>query len=177
MSEYATIARPYAQAAFDFAKEHSAVDQWLFMIDFMSQAVSNEEVASFIDSSAGNASVTSLLLRLSEGYVDGYGQNFLRQLVENHRLKALPDILAEFRRLKDEDERILHAEVVSAEPLPDAEMARITAFLKDKYSRTVSAVNTVDESILGGVVIKTPDEIIDASVRSRIDELALALKS
>ena len=177
MSEYVTIARPYAQAAFDFAKEHNAVDDWLAMISFMKAVVTEDSVSEAIKSSNNSASILEMLKTISDGYVDEYFLNFLRQIVENERLAVMPDILEEFERLKDEDERILKAQVVSVEKLPKNEMEKIQAFLEGKYQCSVVLSNIIDTDILGGVVIRTPKEVIDASIRSRIDELTDVLKS
>ena len=177
MSEYVTIARPYAQAAFDFAKERNAVDQWLSMIGFMKEVVTEDSVSETIKASNNSASILEMLKVISDGYVDEYFLNFLRQIVENERLAVMPDILEEFVRLKDEDENILKAQVVSVEKLHKNEMDKIQTFLEDKYQSSVVLSNIIDTDILGGVVIKTPKEVIDASIRSRIDELTDVLKS
>jgi F-type H+-transporting ATPase subunit delta len=177
MSDYVTVARPYAKAAFDFAKEHNAVGDWLSMISFLKEVVSNDDVMNLIESSSSNESVIKILTSLTDGYIDGYVLNFLKQIIENGRLVVIPDILEEFKRLKDEDERKLQANVKSVEKLSKVELEKIKKFLEDKYQCSVEILNTIDPDILGGVVIETPKEVIDASIRSRIDELAEVLKS
>ena len=118
-----------------------------------------------------------MLTAVTDGYVDEYGLNFLKLIVENGRLAVIPDILEEFERLKDEDEKKLQANVRSVEKLSSGESEKIRKFLEDKYQCSVEIINTLDPDILGGVIIETPKEVIDASIRSRIDELAEVLKS
>ncbi len=177
MSQYATIARPYAKAAFEFAKEHKAIDEWMSMIGFLKEVVSNSEVTRLIQSSGSNSSVLNLLEKISHDFIDEYCLNFLRVIVENDRLPVIPDIFEEFIILKNEDENIINAEIVSAEKLPSDELVRLNNFLNDKYQAKVNVVNTIDQDILGGIIIKTPNEVIDASIKGKIDELAAVLKS
>ena len=177
MSEYVTVARPYARAAYEFAKEHNAVEDWLSMIGFLKEIVSNPEITELIQSSGSNDSLIKMLIAVTDGYIDEYGLNFLKLIVENGRLAVIPDILEEFERLKDEDEKKLQANVRSVEKLSSGESEKIQKFLEDKYKCSVEIINTIDPDILGGVVIETPEEVIDASIRSRIDELAEVLKS
>ncbi|MFC3913052.1 F0F1 ATP synthase subunit delta [Pseudaeromonas sharmana] len=177
MSEVTTIARPYAKAAFDFAVEHKALDKWLGMLLFAAEVAKNDTMQSLFQGSLAARELGDLFVRICGDELDEKGQNLMRVMAENGRLSVLPAVLAEFVALKSELDKQLDAEVTSASPLSDADMAKIQASLEKRYGRTVKLNCTVDPALMAGLVIKAGDEIIDASVRSKLNRLAEALQS
>ncbi len=174
MSELTTIARPYARAAFDFAKEHNAVEQWLNMLMFIDGIVKNTDFQQILKS--GNSIlITTVLTKVTENYLDKYGLNFVKLLIENKRLEVAENILKEFIRLKNVDEKIMNVEVVSAEKLSKSDINKLLTYLKKKYQQSINLNNTIDPSILGGVIIKTETDVLDDSLKHRIESLAKEL--
>lgn len=177
MSEVITVARPYAKAAFDVAVEHKALDKWLEMLAFSTEVVKNETVQSLLQGSLGTQKMGELFVQLCGDQLNEHGQNLIKVMAENGRLSALPAVLAEFVALKSELDKQLDASVCSASPLSDADITKIQASLEKRYGRTVKLNCSVDPSLMAGLVIKAGDEIIDATVRSKLNRLAEALQS
>ena len=177
MSEVITVARPYAKAAFDVAVKHKALDKWLEMLAFSTEVVKNETVQSLLQGSLGTQKMGELFVQLCGDQLNEHGQNLIKVMAENGRLSALPAVLAEFVALKSELDKQLDASVCSASPLSDTDITKIQASLEKRYGRTVKLNCSVDPSLMAGLVIKAGDEIIDATVRSKLNRLAEALQS
>lgn len=176
MAELATIARPYAEAAFRLAAENQRLGQWSDMLALVEGIVLNEEVAERIGDPnlEGNALEGLILGSLGER-LDGPGRNFVQVLLQNGRLELVPTIRSLFEELKREHEGVLEAKVISALPIEDDQVKPLLAALEAKYGRHVSAQVEVDPELIGGVRIVVGDKVIDATVRGRLDAMAAAL--
>jgi F-type H+-transporting ATPase subunit delta len=177
MSEVTTIARPYAKAAFDFAVEQKAVDSWLSMLLFAAEVSKDDTVQQLIHSSMAPEQLAQLFNQICGEQLNEQGQNLIRVMAENGRLSVLPAVVAEFSALKAELDKELEAQITSATALSEAEKAKIQKSLEARYQRTVRLTCQLDPSLMAGLVIKIGDDIIDASVRSKLTRLAEALQS
>ncbi len=177
MSEVITVARPYAKAAFDVAVEHKALDKWLEMLSFAVAVANNDTVQGLLHGSLGTEKLGDLFVQICGDQLNEQGQNLIKVMAENGRLGVLPAVLAEFVALKSELDKQLDASVCSASPLSDADVAKIQASLEKRYGRTVKLNFSIDPSLMAGLVIKAGDEIIDASIRNKLNRLAEALES
>lgn len=177
MSEVTTIARPYAKAAFDFALEHSAVDQWQSMLFFASEVAKDGTIEKVIHSDMAASQLADLFIQICGEQLDEHAQNLIRIMAENGRLSVLPAVLAEYSMLKALHEKELEATITSAAPLKDEEVAKLQAMLEKRYGHKVKTVCKQDPSLMAGLIIKIGDDIIDASVRSKLNRLAEALQS
>ncbi len=177
MSELTTIARPYAKAAFEFAVEHKAVDQWLGMLGFAAEVVKNDTIQTLVTGSVAAEELTKLFVSVCGEQLDKYGQNLIRVMAENGRLGVLPAVVAEFVTLKAELDKEVQAEVISAIALTDQQKANIQASLEQRLARKVKLNCSIDASLMAGVLIKAGDLVIDGSVRGKLDRMADALQS
>jgi F-type H+-transporting ATPase subunit delta len=177
MSEVITVARPYAKAAFDVAVEHKALDKWLEMLSFAVAVANNDTVQGLLHGSLGTEKLGDLFVQICGDQLNEQGQNLIKVMAENGRLGVLPAVLAEFVALKSELDKQLDASVCSASPLSDADVAKIQASLEKRYGRTVNLNFSIDPSLMAGLVIKAGDDIIDASIRNKLNRLAEALQS
>ena len=177
MSEVITVARPYAKAAFDVAVEHKALDKWLEMLSFAVAVANNDTVQGLLHGSLGTEKLGDLFVQICGDQLNEQGQNLMKVMAENGRLSVLPAVLTEFVALKSELDKQLDASVCSASPLSDADIAKIQASLEKRYGRTVKLNFSIDPSLMAGLVIKPGDEIIDASIRNKLNRLAEALQS
>ena len=105
MSEYSTVARPYAKAAFDFALEQGQLDKWQAMLTFSAAVAENEQVADYLSSSLARGQIAEFFCNVCGDQLDQYGQNFIRVMAENKRLAILPSVLAQFSELRAEDRK------------------------------------------------------------------------
>jgi len=172
MSDLTTIARPYAKAAFDFALEKDQLDQWGQMLSFAAEVAKNEQTGS-----VSADKMAEIFVAVCGEQVDTHGQNLLKVMAENGRLAALPDVCTEFYTLKKEHEKEIDVEVISATELSDEQLANIGSKLEKRLERKVKLNCSVDETLLGGVIIRAGDLVIDDSARGRLNRLSDALQS
>ena len=177
MADMTTIARPYAKAAFDFAVEKGQLDQWGQMLSFAAEVANNEQVHELLTSSMSADKLAEVFVAVCGEQVDEFGQNLIKVMAENGRLQALPDVCAEFLLLKQEHEKEITVEVTSATELSDQQKADISSKLETRLERKVQLNCSVDEALLGGVIIRAGDLVIDNSARGRLSRLSDALQS
>jgi len=177
MADMTTIARPYAKAAFDFAVEKGQLDQWGQMLSFAAEVANNEQVHELLTSSMSADKLAEVFVAVCGEQVDEFGQNLIKVMAENGRLLALPDVCAEFLLLKQEYEKEISVEVTSATELSEQQKADISSKLETRLERKVQLNCSVDEALLGGVIIRAGDLVIDNSARGRLSRLSDALQS
>ena len=178
MAELATFARPYANAAFDLASARGEQDRWLRMLGFLSQALRNPGLRDFVASPAEDAQKAHGLLDLLTvefGEVPEPLRRFVHVLASSKRLALLGEISEQFEALKAEAEKTLDVEVTSAVAMTDDEMERLNAALKRRFEREIEVSTAVDESLIGGAIIRAGDTVVDGSVRGKLDKLAESL--
>jgi F-type H+-transporting ATPase subunit delta len=176
MAEKVTIARPYAKAAFGYARERSLFAQWSEILATASAVVADERVAGLIASPRVKPSeVVDLIAGIVGPALDASGKNFLNALAQNRRLELLPEIAAMYERLRADIERIADVEVVSASELSEAQRGRLTDALKKRLKRDVRLHVSVDPTLIGGAIVRSGDLVIDGSLKARLDRLAFDL--
>lgn len=173
MAERQTAARPYAEAAFRLAAERGELKAWSEMLGFAAAVAADAVMARLaFDPKIGRTRLTELFLEVCGKRLNAQAGNFIRLLVENRRLTLLPDIVTLYEALRAEAEKRLEATVVSAYPLEPAQMKAIEQALQRKFGRAIHLASQVDKSLLGGVVIRCQDLVIDGSATGRLRELA-----
>lgn len=176
MAESLTIARPYAEAAFKLAREQNALPSWSEALGRLA-VVAATEIAHDL---AGNPKFTNAqvagLIADAAGKLSAEQSNFVRVLADNDRLGVLPEIASAFEALRNAHEGVVDAQIGSAYPLTDEQVAEIVATLASKYGSKVKATVKVEPELIGGVSIRVGDEVIDASVRGKLAQLAGAMK-
>lgn len=178
MAELNTVARPYTKAAFEYALDKGNLDQWSSMLSVAAQAAQDSEMALVL----GNPALTSeqkaeLVIAVAEQQLDDAGKNFINLLSENNRLALLPEIFAQFEQLKANQNKSVDLNVTTAFDLTEQQQQKLTQALGKKLGCEVTLTAETDKEILGGVVIRTEDLVIDGSVRARIAKLAEAMNS
>jgi F-type H+-transporting ATPase subunit delta len=173
MAEKQTLARPYAVAVFDLAKGRGALKPWSEMLALLAAVASDESMARLSqDPQVDHGRFIDLFVNICGKNLTADGANFLRLLVENRRLMLLPEIRAQYETLKADAEARVEVAVVSAFPLEAAQIKALSEALKRKLGREVNLTTTVDKALMGGVVIRAGDLVIDGSVRGRLADLA-----
>ena len=177
MAENVTIARPYADAAFELARGAGALGPWSDALDRLAAVAADPDMlACFSDPKLSADQINKLVLEVS-GTLSAEQQNFVRVLVESERLQVLPEIRDLFVALKNEHEGVLEAEIASAFPLDDATLASLKADLEARFKAAINVTVTLAPELIGGVRIAVGDEVIDASVRGKLANMAAALKN
>lgn len=176
MAETTTIARPYAEAVFAAAKEADALQAWSDQLNLLANVVADEEMAALIDSPRiSREQLLNLLFDICGDGLNDKGKNLVNVLAENYRLHYLPEIAALYEIERASAEGRVTAEVVSASPLSDAQQNAIAESLKKRLGREVSLECSVDESLVGGAVIRAGDLVIDGSVASKLERMGSRL--
>jgi F-type H+-transporting ATPase subunit delta len=176
VAERATIARPYAKAAFETAREAGALAAWAEGLRTAAEIVLDPRVTELVKNpELPAATVADFVIGVGAAKLDDRMKNFLRVLAENHRLPLLPEIVAHYESLKAQVENTVDVELISAVKLDPAEIEKMTAALKERLKRRINMHNSVDASLLGGAVIHAGDLVIDGSVRGRLERLRTEL--
>jgi len=175
MSSALTLARPYARAAFEIARERGTLGEWAGKLAFAAQVAADLRVAAlFGDPRVGAGELASLFAPAGE-VIDSAFTAFVQMLADNRRLPVLPEIGALFEELKLDAERVLKVKVRSANPIGDDEVAKLKEALKRRFGRDIELSQSLDAGILGGAIIDAGDVVIDGSVRGRLAALEQAL--
>lgn len=177
MAELATVARPYAEALFRVAKEGN-LDAWSRFMITMAQVGAHPDVQSFArNPNVADGEVLATLLAAVNAPVSDEAKNFLSMLIENGRISLLPEIGAQFHVLKNAQEGAADAEITSAFEINAAQLSALVATLEKKFGRKLNPTVTVDSSLIGGVRVLVGDEVLDTSVRAKLQQMQVALAS
>ncbi len=173
MAELTTIARPYAKAAFVFAKEQGDLGKWEKMLGLAAAVAGDATMRAYLDQpELDDAAKVSAFAEVCGDELDESGRNFIAQLTQNKRLPLLPIILQLFHELLAQEQRFTDVELISAFDLDDAATEKLVTALKKRLGTDVNVTTSVDQSLIGGVLVRAGDTVIDGSVRGRLNRLA-----
>ena len=183
MADNNTVARPYAHAIFEIAADAGALGEWSKSLAIAGQLLGDRELVEYLaDPAFSDEQRLEFLaglfdkagsLRLAGG--DRKGTNFLKLLIENDRVAVLPEVSQHFDALKAKVENSVDAVVTSAVALSDAQLNEVAGSLKARLGCEVRITTEIDETLIGGAVIRAGDVVIDGSLRARLEGLATAL--
>jgi len=178
MAELATLARPYAEAVFDLAKETNSFDDWSSQLQLLTLMVTDPQLAEVINNPQVDKSVlTALLLDIGQAHLSAQGQNLVKILIDNHRLIAVSAIADEYERLRAQHQQYVHVEILSTYPLTESQQQNVATMLSQRLGKAVDISTRLDESLMGGWLIRAGDEVIDLSIHGRLHQLATELRS
>lgn len=176
MAEVATIARPYANAAFDIAKSDNTLDQWSRMLAVVDATSTHPTVQMLLDSPDMPANAKAFrLAEICGDELDDRGKKFLQALADHDRLGLMGEIREQFEALRAEEEKSLDVEVISAFEMSDAQTANLKDALGKRFEKDISIETSVDKSLIGGAIVRAGDVVIDGSVRGRLNKLSETL--
>jgi F-type H+-transporting ATPase subunit delta len=178
VADRATIARPYARAAFAHAQATKDLAAWSKLLGAAAAGAKDARVARLI----GNPHVTgdelvNLLGGLSKQAAGEGGKNFLRALAENNRLALLPEIAAQYEKLWAEVQGVVDVTVIAAREIAAPQQKRLEAALAKRLGREVRMHMQIDESLIGGAIVRAGDLVIDGSLKGRLERLGSALQN
>ena len=178
MAELATIARPYAEALFQVAQKHD-VKAWAQQLDTLALVAQDAELRQF----AEDPKVTSEQVFTAVSQVQTAAkqdlapelQNFLRAVIENARLAALPEAVAQFHELANAADGVADAQIFSAFPIADGQLAEVVAMLEKRFGRKLLPAVSLEPALIGGIRVVVGDEVLDTSVKARLERMKVAL--
>lgn len=178
MAELATIARPYAEAAFRLAREQQALVAWSEALGRMAQVAADPEASSLIGHPNVSAVQIEALFRGAAANAGGAElANFIHLLAENGRLTCLPDIAGQFEDMKRQDEGVKDAVIHSAFPLGEAQVADLKTLLETRFGSRLQLSVVVAPELIGGIKAVVGDQVLDTSVRGKLEAMRTALNS
>lgn len=183
MADNNTVARPYAQAIFEIAEDAGELAEWSESLSIAGQLLADRELVEYLaDPKLKDNRRLEFLAGLFEkggchklAGADAKGTNFLKLLIEYDRVSVLPEISQHFDALKAAVENSVEAVVTSAVALSDKQLDDVAASLRERTGRDVRITTEIDETLIGGAVIRAGDVVIDGSLRARLEGLATAL--
>jgi F-type H+-transporting ATPase subunit delta len=174
MAELATIARPYAEALYKASQaDLSGTAAWL---DELAAIAADAQLLQFADNpKISQAQVYDLIAGVARCALPPAGQNFLRMVIDNGRLGALPQIAVQFRALKNAQAGSADAVIHSAYPVEGQALVDLATTLQKRFGRPLNVSVQLDPSLIGGVRVVVGDEVLDTSVRARLEHMKVAL--
>lgn len=178
MAERTTVARPYADAAFEIAREGHALPRWSEMLKFAEAIATDAQMANVLASpKLGADAMASLFLSIAGDRFSEEMRSFIRVLIEADRIELLPEIRALFESLRNEAEGVAKATIETALPLSDAQLAELTGALAKRFGKRIEASTSINPALIGGARIAVGDTVIDGSVRGKLEQMKQALLS
>lgn len=172
MATRTTLARPYAKAAFGYAREQGTLADWDAMLRTAAAIAEDARVSALLgDPRIAREQLAELFAEVGGEHFSQPFANFLRLLAHNRRLGVLADIAALFARHRAEAERTLDVDVVSAVPLSEEQRRRLSEALAKRFGREVSLHCDTDAAVLGGFVVRAGDTVIDGSLRGKLQRM------
>lgn len=176
MAELLTLARPYAKAAFNYAAEQGTADNWSKVLQLLSAMVQDDAFSAYL----GRPELTpeqqvQVIVGTDASLGEKSVQNFLTLLAQNGRLSLLPEIALEFEQLKAQNQNQIDVVIESAFPLTDAQKQMLVDRLAKRYNSAINASVEVNPALIGGVVIRAGDQVIDDSVLNKLEKMRTRL--
>jgi len=178
MAELATIARPYAEAAFAIARDERALPAWSDMLRLAATIVGDKRVAQALDNPRLDAPAKeSLLLSIVGDRFDNGVRNFMRVLIEAERVAVLPQIASMFETLKNEAEATATATIESAFELTQAQVDELRSALEKRFGKKIETSVTVNRDLIGGARVTVGDAVLDGSVQAKLAAMRAHLRA
>lgn len=175
MAELATIARPYAEALFRVAKVGNLA-AWSEAVGEMAHVAAHPDVQALShDPKVLDGDMTATFVSLLKSPINDEARNFITMLVENGRIALLPEIGTQFQALKNAQEGAADAEITSAFAISDAQVTALVSALEKKFGRKLNPTVSIDNDLIGGVRVVVGDEVLDTSVRAKLQQMHVAL--
>jgi len=178
MAEAITVARPYADAVYKLAVANNSLSQWSKMLQLAAEIAEDEQVKLLIGNPVVSAKqLGDIFLEIGRSKFNAEARNLMLLLIENKRIVVLSQISQLFEQLRAQHEGVLEAKIVSAFAMENRQLKKLVEDLEQKFKRKIEAQVSIDPELIGGVKVEVGDEILDASVRGKLEAMAVALKS
>lgn len=178
MQESITIARPYAKAAFEYALAHGCVPQWATLLEKAAVIIKDAQMVKLLhDPCVTREQACQVLSNLCKAELNEQQHNLLRLLAKNQRLIVLPEIAALFNKLQAEHEQILRVDVATVIALNPDQQSKLTQVLQQRFAKKIILNFSQDAELLGGILIRAGDKVIDLSLRGQLQRLNSKLRT
>ncbi|MGI9319504.1 MAG: F0F1 ATP synthase subunit delta [bacterium] len=176
MSDLTNIARPYAQAVFELARDNDDLAGWGDQLSLLAAVAADQNMVELLKNPAFTTEQqTSLIQEICGDNLSADGNNLVKLLVNNDRVNALPEIAAVYAEKRAEAESVIEADMITATPIDDAQREAFSKALQSKLGRSVKLNFEVNEELIGGAVIRAGDWVVDGSVKAQLEQLVGAV--
>jgi len=178
MAEFATLARPYAEAVFEIAKEEKDFDSWAENLDFLTHVIKDPLVAQVIKNpKVSKESLRNILLDICREKISSeIAMNLVKMLIDNNRLSIIPHLAEQYEQLKAEHLGYATVDLISTYQVKAHQRQTIESILKKRLGKAVDINTTIDRDLIGGWLIRIGDQVIDLSIKGRLQQLATELR-
>ncbi|MGU9958218.1 MAG: F0F1 ATP synthase subunit delta [Arenicellales bacterium WSBS_2016_MAG_OTU3] len=178
MAENASLSRPYARAIFELAQGSNEYASWSATLKVAAQVVADETMHALIENPKVNADqIARLLTSIMGDGASAEAVNMIKLMAQNERLVLLPDVLEQYEVMRAEAQSEIDAEMVSARNVTEAQQNKVIDALSQRLGRKVNLKISIDETLIGGAIIRAGDLVIDGSAKGRLDKMAVALSA
>lgn len=176
MAEFNTIARPYAQGAFEYARDNNQLDHWSQMLAALSQVVTQPQVKKVLENpSYSHEILADVVMDVAKDNIDEAGRNFVKLIASNNRLAIIPAAANLFQGLKAKSEQTIDVQVTSTSDLDQAQCDRLTQSLHKRFNKNIKLSCQTDSSLLGGLYICAGDIVIDGTIKGQLQRMKESL--
>jgi F-type H+-transporting ATPase subunit delta len=176
MSSLTTLARPYAKAAFELAQAEQSLAGWDEMLSLASDIAAEQSMAALLESPhVSSTQAVNIIVETASESFTGRFRDYLSVLADNGRLSLLPEVTVLYGQLREEAEKRMRVTVVSALPLDEDQAGRMREALARRFACEIELDSEIDRNIIGGAVIYAGDQVIDGSLRGRVQKLSNSL--
>lgn len=178
MQESITLARPYAKAAFEYALAHESVSQWASLLAKAAVIIKDPQMVKLLnDPCVTREQAYQVLSNVCKAELNEPQHNLLRLLAKNRRLMVLPEIAALFNKLQAEHEQTLRVQVTTVIALNPDQQSKLTDILRRRFAKKIILNFSQDAELLGGILIRAGDKVIDLSLRGQLQRLNSKLRT
>jgi F-type H+-transporting ATPase subunit delta len=178
MAEAITVARPYAEAVYKLAITNQSLSEWSKILQLAAAIAADDGIKRLIGNPVVSAKqLGEIFLEIGRNKFNSEARNLIMLLADNRRILVLPQISQLFEQLKAQHEGVLEAKIVSAFAMEGRQLKKLIEDLERKFKRKIEAQVSIDSELIGGVKVEIGDEILDASIRGKLEAMAVALKS
>ena len=177
MAELATIARPYAEALFKASTASGAdLNSTVAWVEELAAVAADSQLRQLADNpKISEEQLFDVIKGVARSALPDAARNFLRAIIENGRVNALPEVAEQFRALVNQLAGSSDAVVYSAFPIESAALTELGASLEKRFGRKLNLTVQSDESLIGGIRVVVGDEVLDTSVKARLEQMKAAL--
>ncbi len=176
MSQRITLARPYAEAVFRLAQEQGRLKQWSETLAALAVIAGDRDMIALAHNPKfSRERLLALFLEVAKDVLDEQGTNFIKLILDNQRLELLPEIAMLFEQQKADAENSVDVEVISAFALDNSQLESLAQTLQKKLGRQINLSTRVDADLIGGMIVRAGDLVIDGSVTGHLNDLSTQL--
>ena len=178
MSEQISLARHYAKAIFELARDAGEYTQWSDQLELLAVIAQDAGMIDVISRpDVSEQQLAELIIDVAGDQLDEQGQNLVKLLSRNDRVTVIADINQQFMVLRDDAEQVIEAQLITAAEVDEAQKQRIEVALSSRLGKKIKLEASVDESLIGGAIVRAGDWVVDGSVKAQLQDLIGAISS